>query len=97
MSFKENYPELFQFFAGYFPDADLEGLTDEEVVTNYITDCKKSEKSKKELEQSRRELEALMNDIESYWKEVSVESNRHFESPLVALEWLDTIKQKLNE
>jgi hypothetical protein len=37
MSFKNEFPELFQFFGGYFPDADFEDLTDEEIVSDYLS------------------------------------------------------------
>ncbi|MCH5720503.1 contact-dependent growth inhibition system immunity protein [Niabella hibiscisoli] len=97
MSFKKSYPVLYQFFGAYFPDADIEGLTDEEVTTNYIIDSNKSEKSKTELEQTKKELSSLMCNIEDYWQEVSDESNRFFESPSDALEWLAMINHKLHQ
>ncbi len=95
MSFKIDYPELFQFFTGYFPDADFENLTDEEVVSNYIVDCSKSEASRQELERAKGDLGQLISDIEIFWKEIGFESNRHFESMEDALKWVQMIRQEL--
>jgi hypothetical protein len=95
MDFKKSYPQLFQFFAGYFPDADLEDFTDEQVVSNYILDCNKSEKSKSELENAKKELNVLIENIEDYWQKVGQESNRYFATSADALEWLKMIKQNL--
>ncbi len=96
MNFKEHYPKLFQFFAGYFPDADIDDLTDEEVVSNYIADCNKPEKSKNELIETKNELNFLIENVENYWQEIGQESNRYFATSADALEWLKMIKQSLN-
>jgi len=96
MNFKEHYPQLFQFFAGYFPDADIEDYTDEEVISNYIADCNKSEKSKSELAETKKELDLLIENIQDYWQEVGSESNRYFATSAEVLEWLKMIKQSLN-
>ncbi|WP_315814166.1 hypothetical protein [Paraflavitalea speifideaquila] len=95
MSLKNDYPRLFQFFGGYFPDADFDGITDQEVVNNYIIEFSKSEKFKLELEQLKKELITLMSNIEPYWQEVSQDANRYFRSPADTLEWLDMIKGEL--
>lgn len=66
MTFQEKYPKLFQFFAGYFPDADFEDLTDEEVVSNYLSDCYRSEISRKNLEMVKQDVDRLIADIKLY-------------------------------
>ncbi|MBT2620283.1 hypothetical protein [Chryseobacterium sp. ISL-6] len=96
MNFKKEFPNLDQFFAGYFPDADFDNLTDEEVVENYIADCNSSEVSKKTLDKVREELPLLIDNIESYWQIVGDEANRYFENSHDALEWLMMIKKELN-
>lgn len=96
VNFKKDYPELFQFFAGYFPDADFDGITDEDVVAIYVADCIKSENSKIELEKTKKELINLIDNIEKYWQEVGKEANRYFHSSIDALQWLNMINQRLN-
>lgn len=97
MNFTNDYPRLFQFFAGYFPDADLDDLTDEEVVRNYNSDCNNSERSKTELQQLKADLTRLMANIGHYWKEVGEEANRYFTGPDEARVWLDLIKTELEK
>ena len=96
MDINNVYPNLLQFFGGYFPDADFEGLTDKEVVKNYISDCLKSEKSIKELKDTKIELDILIDNLK-LWEELTFEANRHFESYYDALKWLEMIKQDLNK
>ncbi|WP_418124359.1 hypothetical protein ACNFU2_06875 [Chryseobacterium sp. PTM-20240506] len=97
MDFKKKIPNLYQFFGAYFPDADFDDLTDEEVVENYITDCNKSEVSIKTLGKVKEELLILIENIDSYWQEVGDEANRYFENSNDALEWLMMIKKELND
>ena len=96
MSFEQKFPELFQFFGAYFPDADFEGISDEEVVARYVSDCLKSEVSTKGLAEAKSELNSLLSCVDEYWDEVSREANRYFESPYQALEWLKMVKSNLN-
>jgi hypothetical protein len=98
MNFESEFPQLTQFLGSYFPDADFEGLTDEEVVANYISDCNKSEISKSILMIVReKELPALINNIEDHWEYIRDEANRYFESPQEALLWLNMIQRELNK
>ena len=97
MNFKNEFPELFQFFGGYFPDADFDNLTDENVVRNYVIDCNKSEVSKKTLEKAKEELSILIVKIDSYWEDVESETNRYFEGPQDALDWLNMVLRELNK
>lgn len=95
MNFKDRFPHLVQFFGGYFPDADLDDLTDKEVVLGYIKDSNKSEFSKKSLEKAKQELSILIYEIDSYWQDVEDEANRYFEDSQGALKWLNMIKLEL--
>ena len=97
MRFRIRYPGLFQFFGGYFPDADFEDITDEEVVLRYVSDCSASEISKQELERTIREIEDLIVNIEEYWQEVGEEANRYFKTSHDALEWLSLISRELQK
>jgi len=89
MSFKNEFPELFQFFGDYFPDADFEDLTDEEIVSDYL--------SKHEQRNNYQKIIELIKDIDNYWEEVGDEANRYFENPQDALTWLNRIKAELNK
>ena len=97
MKFNEAYYRLDQFFSGYFPDADFDNLTDEEVVAHYIDDCSKSKKSMLDLAQTKIEIELLISEIEIYWEEVMDSANRHFRNSNEALNWLKMIKIELNK
>lgn len=96
MKFTERYPNLFQFFSGYFPDSDFDALTNEEVVEKYIVDCNKSEKSMDELQETKKELAMLSYDCEIYWKDIMDLTNIYFESPNQTSKWLKQI-QKIME
>lgn len=86
MDLQEAYPILFDFFAGYFPDADLDGLTDTEVVAQYI-----SHNSADIVKQTLDALTSLPNDTDVL-KSIASEANRHFESTEDIKDWLTTIK-----
>lgn len=92
MTLKNDFPELYHFFVGYFPDADFDGLTDEEVVNNFIED---HQDRKKALEKVKSDIVTLIEKLEDYWEDVGAESNRYFETKFEALEWLIMIKKKL--
>ena len=97
MNFINDFPNLFQFFGGYFPDADFDNLTDENVVMNYVIDCNKSEVSKKALAKAKEELSILIIKIDSYWEDLESETNRYFEGPQDALNWLNMVWRELNK
>ncbi|AYZ37023.1 hypothetical protein EGY07_16395 [Chryseobacterium indologenes] len=97
MDFKNQFPNLYQFLGGYFPDADFDNLTDEDVVKNYVDDCKKSKSSIKSLEETKEELLLLINKIDIYLQDVENESNRYFENSQDALVWLNMIKRELEK
>ncbi|UZT98209.1 hypothetical protein ODZ84_01150 [Chryseobacterium fluminis] len=98
MNFENEFPQLTQFFGAYFPDADFENLTDEEVVSNYIADCNKSEASERVLRiVKEKELPALINSIEAYWEYIRDEANIYFENSQEAFKWLNMIKRELEK
>lgn len=77
MSFIKDYPNLFQFFGGYFPDADFENLPDEEIVSKYVLE---QSNNFQKINQLVADIESLVNNIENYWEEVGDEANRYFEN-----------------
>ena len=98
MNFESKFPQLVQFFGAYFPDADFDNLTDEEVVANYIADCNKSEASKKILKLIKeKELPDLMTQVDEHWEFIRDEANRYFENSQEALVWLNMIKKELEK
>lgn len=96
MSFIKDYPNLFQFFVGYFPDADFENLTDEEIVSEYVLEHKKYDNYQKII-QLIKNIEKLINNIDNYWEEVGDEANRYFKNSQEALVWLNMIKRELEK
>ncbi|MDQ1804132.1 hypothetical protein RAH57_09040 [Chryseobacterium sp. CKR4-1] len=95
MDFKKKFPNLYQFFGAYFPDADFEDLTDEQIVSNYVLKHKELNNHQK-IDSLKIDIDGLIGDILSYWQEVGDEANRYFENSNDALEWLMMIKKELN-
>ena len=92
MNYKESHPNAHNFLTAYFPESDLEGLTDKEVVIDYINEFDKSNpKQMAHLEQTKNELEELSKNIESHWLQVSDDSNRYFRDHKETLKWLKVI------
>ncbi len=96
-SIKKDFPELYQFFGGYFPPADFEDISDEEVVIKYKNDCLKSTIGKKNLEEAKNELQKLFFHVDSYWEDIIETSNRHFDTVKDTSNWLEMIMKKLQE
>lgn len=95
MNFTKDYPNLFQFFGGYFPDADFENLSDNEIVSQYVCEHKKQNNYHK-ITKLIDDIDRLINNIDIYWEEVGEEANRYFEDSKDAVKWLNMIKTKLN-
>ncbi len=89
--FEDKYPELFQFFAGYFPEADLDGLTDDQVVQGYI-----KESPSELINEVQKELGLLLSD-ESSWGDAAMEANRHFEKNEELRQWLERVQLRLSD
>lgn len=90
MTLKERFPNLYQFFGGYFPDSDFDNLTEEEVVREYVSDC-----SKEELSITLKEMDELIGEVNEFWKAVGSQANRYFENVDDALHWLKLIRKEL--
>jgi hypothetical protein len=87
---KEPFKELLDFWMAYFPDADLEGLSDPEVVREYLGAATAAERIKviaqcdEILSQELLPLELLAKHA---W--------RVFDTQVEAREWLGMIKREL--
>lgn len=82
----ENTPDLLNFFAGYFPEAEFTGFTDKEVIDNYL-----SSNTDETIKQTQKDLETLKNDPELL-EIIAREVNKHFDTSEKTWEWLQTIK-----
>ncbi len=90
MLISNRYPEL-SMFLGFFPDADLEGLTDEEAARKFCTEMD-AEDRRDAMAQGRDLLE---NEDTAYIDAVGRYANRHFENRAAAREWLNGVLQVL--
>ena len=90
-NFKEKYPRLFNLFGAYFPDADFDNLTDEEVVANYRLGCRPEDLSATQLE-----LNSLI-DNPSYWQDAIDDANRYFSGQKDIFEWFSMIRSELSK
>lgn len=83
----EKSPELLNFFAGYFPEAEFTGATDKDVVENYILT-----NNIETVKQTQQQLQALENDPEVL-KIIAREVNKHFETSEKIWKWVEMIKE----
>jgi len=84
MKLRDNYTKLANFLGSWFPDADLEGLDDSEVILEFLRTP-----NKEEHESVYLELESLLGAPGPMpWKEVGEEANRHFEGEAECRQWL---------
>lgn len=97
MNFIEDYPNLFQFFSGYFSDADLFGLSDIEAIRSFVSDVGTSEEARKTLKDVQNELISLISHIDFYWRSVSSEANRYFVGPEDTIGWLRMVSSELSK
>lgn len=88
MKLDHDYPVLANFLGSEFPDADLEGLSDEEVVKRYAYRV-----SLKLLSQVIEEGKALLAAKAFPDEEIGYEANRYFSCPEAARQWLAGILQ----
>lgn len=88
---QETHPILFNFFAGYFPEADLDGLSDEQVVLQYI-----KMNTIEVIEETKRELNLIAND-EEVLQAIAADANRYFESTDEIQQWIEMIKAVLRQ
>ena len=83
--FRKNFPQFSNFIGAWFPDADFEKLSDEEVVRKFLEDNCKNQKEVL-LEGNR-----LLNVISEYWQELGYDANRHFNNSEQARKWLNEV------
>lgn len=84
----DNYRYLYQFFTGYFPEADLDGLTDKQVVQLFI-----KENEETIIASTYKELKQVIND-KAVWSEIAEAANRYFESESALHTWLVIIAKQ---
>ena len=90
MKLDQQYPELANFLGSEFPDADLEGLSDEEVVKRYAFRASPKMRSRV-IEKGK----ALLAEKVFPREEISYEANRYFSDSEDARQWLTMIIQIL--
>lgn len=88
---EENYPMAYMFFASEFPDSDLDGLSDVEIVLNYKKNCSESELAQLIIQLDKLTIE-IENGAKIYEQDISEETNRTFKSSNEFLSWLSFIK-----
>lgn len=91
MSLEQQYPPLFQFFAGYFPEADLDGLTDVEVVADF-----KQKNPQSVIQETRAALNKVPKEAQVL-QQIAQEANRYFETTEDAWAWVQMIRAELSK
>lgn len=86
MKFADQYPDLANFLGAWFPDADLEGRTDEEVCRAYLQTV-----SAPQLEAVVVQAGHLLADGSASWEDVGREANRSFRDADEARQWLTAV------
>jgi hypothetical protein len=77
------YPTLANFLGAWFPEADLDGSSDEQVAKEFAGTV-----SAIELAKTIEEGRLLLGEVELPLAMLSRESNRRFPGPEAAREWL---------
>ncbi len=85
MNFNLKYPNLSQFLSSYFPDADLDGLTDQQVAIEFA-----KTNPEEIVTVTLEELKKVIDDQSSF-EAVGIEANRYFENNQAVLDWLKMI------
>ena len=91
MKLQDTNPLLFDFFAGYFPDADLDGLTDKEVVLLFADN-----NPREVIQKTKEALDTLKSNDVYLLNTIAKEANQYFETPEEIWEWLQITKTTLN-
>jgi len=84
--FRRQHPVLSNFLGGWFPEIDLDGITEEQAATDFVRSS-----SRKELEMVLKEGEATLLEEPFPWLEIEFDSNRARESEGEAKAWLEHI------
>ncbi len=86
----EKRAELANFLGSWFPDADLEGLSDGEIVVQFVRVA-----SAAEVSVVREQLDALLTSGEFDLDEIGNEANRYFRSRAECEAWLQELHSGL--
>ena len=86
------YSKLFNFLGAWFPDMDIEDITEEEVVEKY-----KKTIEQDELKSIILDIQNIKIEIDNYWEQVMKETNLFFKNSNEVSEWLDLINQYLEK
>ncbi len=86
MSLENKYEAAFNFLGAWFPDMDYDGLTEEEIVSDF-----KKTVDKDQLAEIILEIKEIQNDINVYWEKIVQETNLYFENANEVKQWLDLI------
>ncbi|MCW0220757.1 MAG: contact-dependent growth inhibition system immunity protein [Prosthecobacter sp.] len=85
------YKELMDFFAAWFPDADLEGLSDEQVVEEYIKTATPAMRYK-----VTAQCRALLEQPTLPLRLIAKNAWRLFETQEECRQWVEGIERKLS-
>lgn len=90
MAFSDEFPQLSNFLGSWFPDADLEGLSHEEIVAEYLESV-----SSERYGAVTSELDRLLGREKVSFRDVSDESNIYFDNEPECRKWLEQIRKWL--
>ena len=96
MEFKDRFYNLDQFLATEFPDADLEGLNDKQVVNRYVR-MFWDEVYPEHLKIIILEIGEVIPQIAKYLGDISESSNRYLPTPEDGIEWLTMVRTELEK
>src|SRR5262245_59980032 len=90
MCVAEQYSTLANFLAAWFPEADLDGLSDEDVGKRFALTRRAGA-----LSTTTQPAWPVLDERELPWEFWSREANRHFESPDAGRAWMHRIANLL--
>jgi hypothetical protein len=88
-----NTDEFWNFIGSWFPDADLEGVSDDQHVVRNFLDTKNARK----IEQVRCGCDEMLALPKLPMDRIMAEANRHFETETQCREWLLMCQSTLSE
>lgn len=87
-----DFENLWNFLGSWFPDADVEGLDDSQVVRNFLATG-----NQHEIELVRHQGQRLLSLEALPVEKIALEANRYFEDENACRAWLERIIQALHE
>ncbi len=87
--FIANKPDVLNFFAGYFPEAEFTNKSDEQIIDNYL-----ASNTPLTISSTKNQLDTITND-EEVMLFLAREINRHFESPNAIWLWFLDVREYL--